>query len=271
VADLVTSLRMYNAGARAAQAWRALFERLFADAGVDVRFIEHGFPQPIDALWREPELCSAFMCGWPFVRSDRGMQPIAAPVPAPPRYAGLPRYSSEFLVREESGWTSLEETFGHRIGWMASDSQSGFNAPRALLARHVTSVRRALYAESRGPFVTPAKTLDALGSGEVDVVALDGFYLDLLRHHEPAKLAAIRSVATTPWTPIPLLVAAPGVEAGVVERLRARLATMHEIASYRALLADVIVERFVVPDVRSYAALETMASFAAERGYEVIR
>ena len=82
---LVTSFRMYNAGQRAAAAWRTLFERVFAELALDIGVIEHGWPDPIDALWQRADLCSAFMCGWPFVRADRTMQPIAAPVPSPPR------------------------------------------------------------------------------------------------------------------------------------------------------------------------------------------
>ena len=268
---LVTSFRMYNAGQRAAAAWRTLFERVFAELALDIGVIEHGWPDPIDALWRRPDLCGAFMCGWPFVRADRTMQPIAAPVPSPPRYAGLARYCSEFLVRADGGWTSLEQTFGHRFGWMAADSQSGFNAPRAFLASYVDAARPVLYAEVRGPLGTPATTLEALRSAEVDVVALDGYYLDLVRRHQPERLAGIATVARTPWTPIPLLVAAPAVDPAVVDALRARLVGLHRDASYAPLLADVLLERFVAPDLPAYAALEAMAAYARERGYETIR
>jgi len=261
---------MYNAVPRTAQAWRALFEPVFRDTGVDIRVIEHGWPDPIDALWKRPALCCDFMCGWPFVRSG-AMQAIATPLPAPARYEGLPRYCSEFLVREVTGWRSLEETFGHRFGWMAADSQSGFNAPRAHLARFATAQRPALYAQVRGPLGTPAKTLDALRDGEVDVVALDSFFLDLCRHHQPSMLAGLRCVAATPWTPIPLLVAAPGIDGAIVARLRRHLLGIHQVPSYAPLLADVLLQRFVPPDVTSYRELESMAHFAAERGYEVIR
>ncbi|MGH6612412.1 MAG: phosphate/phosphite/phosphonate ABC transporter substrate-binding protein, partial [Burkholderiaceae bacterium] len=94
---MITSFRMYNAVPRAAQGWRALFERVFADIDVDIRVTEHGAPEPIDTLWKKPDLCCAFMCGWPFIKSG-AMQAIAAPVPSPPRYQNLPRYCSEFLV-----------------------------------------------------------------------------------------------------------------------------------------------------------------------------
>lgn len=267
---MITSSRMYNAVPAAARAWRLLFERVFAETGAAVDFIEHRSPEPIAELWAKPDLCCAFMCGWPFARSG-AMQPIAAPVPSPPRYAGLPRYRSEFLVREASGWTSLEETFGHRFGWMAEDSQSGFNAPRAQLATFVTPQRPRLFSESIGPLGSPMSALEALREERVDVVSLDSFFLDLCRHHEPERLAGLRCVATTPWTPIPLLVAAPGVETTVVSRLREHLTTLHEQPGYAPLLADVLLERFVEPDPESYAALEDMARFAVERGYDRIR
>jgi ABC-type phosphate/phosphonate transport system substrate-binding protein len=262
---------MYGAVPAAARAWRALFARIFADVKLDVRFMEHRFPQPIEALWRTPGLCCDFMCGWPFIRSKIGMQAIAAPVPAPPRYAGLPRYCSEFLVREESGWTSIEQTFGHRIGWMANDSQSGFNAPRALLAKHVTSARQVLYRESLGPYVTPGRLLDALQRREIDVVALDSYFLDLCRRHDPARLMLLRPVALTPWTPIPLLVAAPDVPRVIVEQLRAHVLGIRASPAYAPLLADVLLEGFDAPQLDSYEELEAMAQFATEQGYELIR
>ena len=267
---LVTSTRMYNAAPAVEGAWRALFQRLFADCALDVQFIEHGYPQPIDTLWSDPRLFSAFMCGWPFARTHGRMQPIAVPVPAPSRYEGLPRYCSEFLVRGESGWASVEATFGHRIGWMARDSQSGYNAPRALLAQHVTPDRPRLYRESVGPLVTPMRALDALRAAEVDVVALDSFFLDLLRHHAPGKLAGLDTIATTPWTPMPLLVAAPAVSDTTVERLRDRLLSVHEAPGYASLLADVLVARFVRPDVPGYAVFEAIASCAIAHGYAEI-
>jgi ABC-type phosphate/phosphonate transport system substrate-binding protein len=262
---------MYNAGPKAAAAWRALFGRVFADAGLDVRMIEHGWPRPIEALWDEPGLFSAFMCGWPFARSTVGMQAIAAPVPSPARYRSLARYCSDYLVREDSGWTTLEETFGRRFGWMAESSQSGFNAPRADLARHVSPQRSRLFAEAIGPLGNPARTLEALRERRVDVVALDGFYIDLVRHHDPEKLAGLRVVGSTPWTPIPLLVAAPGIDAALVEGLRRQLLGLHEVPAYTPLLADVLLTRFDAPAPGAYAELERLARISLEAGYDAIR
>ena len=267
---MITSLRMYNAGPKAAAAWRSLFTRVFADVGVEAQWIEHRWPQPIAELWARPDLGCDFMCGWPFARS-RMMQPIAAPVPSPPRYEHQSRYCSEFLVRASSGWKRLEDTFGHRFGWMAADSQSGFNAPRAHLARFATPGRPALFSQVRGPLGSPMKALDALRAGEVDVIALDGYFLDLLRHHEPDRMAGIACVDVTEWTPMPLLVAAPAASPAMVRQLSTHLASIHRVPLYAPLLAEVLLERFEAPRVAEYDRLEAMARNAAERGYEEIR
>ncbi len=267
---MITSFRMYNAGPKAAAAWRALFTRVFADTGFAMEWIEHRWPQPIAELWGRADLGCDFMCGWPFARSGQ-MQPIAAPVPSPPRYEHQSRYCSEFLVRASSGWATLEETFGRRFGWMAADSQSGFNAPRAHLARFVTTERPALFSEVRGPLGSPMKALDALRAGEIDVVALDGYFLDLVRHHEPGRVEGLACVGVTEWTPMPLLVAAPAIAPATVRDLSGFLESIHERAAYAPLLADVLLERFQAPAPADYEKLEEMARFAAERGYEAIR
>ena len=267
---MIANFRMYSPVPSAARAWNALFERAFADAGVPMEVVEHKPPALLADLYLREDVGCAFMCGWPFVRSGR-MRPIAAPVPSPTRYEHLPRYCSEFLVRKESGWRSLEDTFGGRFGWTSPDSQSGFNAPRAHLARFVTPERPALYREVRGPLGAPMAALDALRRGEVDVTALDSFWLDTVRHHDPAKLDGIGCVATTHWAPIPLLVASPQAEEANVARLRQTLARIHGQAAYAPLLAEVLVERFVVPDTAAYGELESMARSAQGAGYGEIR
>ena len=133
------------------------------------------------------------MCGWPFTHAIPPMKAIAAPVPSPPRYEGLPRYCSEFLVREDMASRSKTPSAAGSAGWR--DPQSGFNAARA--CEHMSPQHPVLY-RGEGPLSVPATTLDALHAGEVDVVALDCFWLDLRRRHAPERMAGSRCVATTP-------------------------------------------------------------------------
>src|SRR5690606_32975286 len=161
-------------------------------------------------------------CGWPFqVARQRGRHytPVAAVIPDWPVYEGQPRYRSEFLVRADSKYNALEDAFGSRYGWMVRDSQSGWNAPRAVLAGYATGPTTTLFAESKGPYGNPRGLLKALQSNEIDLTAIDSSYLDLLREHDPNALHGLRTLAYTPWTPNPLLVSGPDVDPETSARL----------------------------------------------------
>ncbi len=269
----ITSTRMYDVAPAAKAAWHALLQAAHRAAGLEVEFIEHGWPTPIGELWTRPGLCGAFMCGWPFacaLADGRHYTAVASVVPDFPGYEGQARYRSEFLVRADSTWTTLEDARGSRYGWMVRDSQSGWNAPRATLSALGSAPARAFFSEVSGPYGNPHGLLRALSEGAFDLTAIDGWYLDLIRAHEPARLSQVRSLAFTPWTPNPLLVAGPDVDPAAVARLKAELLGMHEQPQHAALLRQAHVARFVPADVQAYGTLIDMAQRASARGYEEI-
>jgi hypothetical protein len=66
-------------------------------------------------------------------------------------------------------------------------------------------------------------------------------------------------------------VAAPTVPARIVQMMRERLICEHALPNGAAALAQVLVERFDVPNLGDYGTLESMATLATSRGYEQIR
>jgi len=113
-------------------------------------------------------------------------------------------------------------------------------------------------------------TLAALQDETVDVVAIDGYWLDLLRYHHPEKWQGLRVVASTEWAPIPLLVAARGVDPALVQRLRDFLLEVDKRPGYGPLLRETLVARFVMPDLDAYPALDERVREAERRGYAEI-
>lgn len=257
----IASFRMYNATPAVAAAWRRLFVQVFADLDWPVQVVPHAWPASLTVLWQRRDLVCGFMCGLPFAQGVAPVVPLVAPVPAPAVYEGLARYRSELLVRSECGWRTLEETFGHRFGWMVPHSQSGYQSARLLLADHAKD-GRALFSASVGPLDTPMRVLTALQERQIDVTALDSYFLDLVRRHEPVMLAGLETIATTPWTPIPLLVASDGLPEADLARLRDKLCGLHDDPRYAPWLDAVLVSRFAVPDVRAYDTLPPAAAGA---------
>jgi len=79
--------------------------------------------------------------------------------------------------------------------------------------------------------------------GEIDVGPLDSYVHDLLRRHEPETAAKLRVVDSTAMTPIPLLVASPGIACDAVARLRRALLSCHCEPELAATLGTLLVSQ----------------------------
>ena len=272
-ARLLVSTRMYDVCPQAKKAWAALLGFVFQAAHLRPEFIEHGWPLPLTDLWGRHSLGAAFMCGWPFAKavSAKRIQPLASVVPAWPAYEGQARYRSEFLVRSEKSWSRLEDSFQARYGWMVMDSQSGWNGPRDHLRSYAAARQGTLFAEVKGPYGNPPGLLAALADGDIDVTAVDGWYLDLLRAHRPELLAGLKTLAYTAWAPNPLLVCSVDVDEPIRRALESALLRVHEDEPGRNLLSAAHVQRFQKVDVARYRILDEMETRAVEGGYPFIR
>ena len=263
----IANARMYAVAPGAKAAWEALFAWAAEEAGVPLRVIDHAFPAPLDELWAREDLGAAFMCGWPFARSATRPRLVAAPIPAHPRYGGQPVYVTDFVVRADSPFRRLEDTFGHRLAYTAEESHSGFNAVRHHLLRYRTTGRPKLYAEMVGPLVTPRRVVEAVRDGHAEVGPLDGFAHDLLRRHDPDFVSGLRVVATTDPAPIPALVASPGCSEEIIVRLRDALVTVGTRPELARLREDLCIARFVAVKPESYQLTDHWAQEAEAAGH----
>lgn len=266
--ELIACSRMYDVAPAARAAWHGLFGRVAALSGVPLTPFVHMAPAPIEELWARPDMGCVFMCGWPWAMHGAPRPvPLAAPVPAPPRYGGRAVYMSDLVVREDAPWRALPDAFGGRLGWTVAHSHSGCNAPRHHLLRYAA---RFPFAGAVGPLVTPVGVAQAVRDGRCEVGPMDGFAHDLLRRHAPDKVTGLRILESTAEAPIPFLVAAPGTPERIAAPLRAALLALHEDAAARPLLDGVLVARFVPVDtVAVLTRGPTWAAEAAAAGMEL--
>jgi ABC-type phosphate/phosphonate transport system substrate-binding protein len=254
---VIANARMYAVSPEAAAAWRALLGTLIVRAGLDVEILEHAEPAPIDALWQRGDLAAVFMCGLPYSRADPKPHLLAAPVAAPAVYQGLPRYWSEWIVRKDSLFERVEDTFGGRLALTAPHSQSGCLAALRDLEK-LAGRRSPLYREVIEPRVTPLGAMRAVIDGAADLAPLDSYAFALLERYRNDLTAEVRVIGRTDRKPIPPVVATvSGVEA-----LRSAFLEAHREPATRALLDALLLERFVPAHAADYDDLRTEAETA---------
>jgi ABC-type phosphate/phosphonate transport system substrate-binding protein len=266
---LIANARMYAVTTAVRDRWRALFDWVGRRAGVPLAYLDHSAPAPLEELWSREDLGLAFMCGFPFASAAPRPQLVSAPIPSPPRYRGEPVYCTDFVVRADSSFARLSDTFGSRIGWTVSHSQSGFNAVRHHLLQYRSTKAEPLFAASIGPLVTPRRVIDALLEGAIDVGPLDSYVHDLLKRYEPQTASKLRTIESTAMTPIPPLIASPATPPETVERLRRSLLAAADDPQAAPILDGLLLAGFAPVDASDYDRFLVQAQEALAVGYAV--
>ena len=161
----VASARMYSWSPTLTASWRRLLEWVAMRSGGRLQVLELADPYPLEELWARDDLGCVFMCGYPWaMRTDRPHL-LAAPVPSPARYQGRPIYFTDFVVRADSDFRTLEDTFGGRIAYSIEHSHSGYNAARFHLLGYRGPDRASLYSGVVGPLHRQLPVIDAVLDG----------------------------------------------------------------------------------------------------------
>ena len=261
---LVANARMYSSGAnQAADAWTALLHWVVARVGGEWQVLDYPPPQPLDELWARADLGCTFMCGLPYACDARHLTPIVAPVVRGARYEGRPIYFTDIVVHRDSPYRNLEDTFGRRVGYTVKHSQSGYMALREHLLPYRLRLRQSPYAEVVGPLGGARDIVDAILAGRIDVGPLDSYVLDLIRHLQPEVGAQLRTIATTPASPIPLFIATAPLDRDLVGKLQDAFASAMRTEELQPLRDTLLLADFVVPQHEPYEVLRARAQAAS--------
>jgi ABC-type phosphate/phosphonate transport system substrate-binding protein len=267
---MIANARMYALDDTVSKLWRRLFERVAVRAGVALDVVEHPAPRALGELWGRADLGCAFMCGYPWStwQSEEGRpRLLAAPLPAGERYAGRPVYCTDIVVRRDSRHANVAALRGARFAFTIETSQSGWQAPRQYFAERALRAGGRWFGDLAGPLVTPRAVVDALIAGRADAGPLDSYWHDLLRRHEPATAAQLRTLARTPMTPMPALVCAASTPDAVHERLVDALAGVARDERLRDVRDALLLGGFVAVHADDYVPLARAARGTDRLGY----
>ena len=254
----VANARMYSATPSVKADWKTLLAWVLEQADLPWDVIDYDAPAPLSVLWARNDLGLAMMCGLPFAQRAKQPTLVAAPIPLPARYGGRPVYFTDIVVRAQSPYQSLEETFGGVVGYTLVDSMSGGVALRKHLQTFKTPQQPRLYRKTVGGFVNARNIIEALAAGTIDVGPLDSYYHDILKRNEPDFAAQVRLVASTTAMPIPPLIATAGLSQVDLSALRKKLLAVQLAPELSAVLERLQLQGFAIPGPDDYKVLTSM-------------
>jgi ABC-type phosphate/phosphonate transport system substrate-binding protein len=256
---MIANARMYSVTPQVAALWRDLLGGMLGKADASIEIVNHAPPAPISELWTRPDKAAVFMCGLPYSLATPQPSLVVAPIPSPAAYAGRACYWSDVVVRADSSFQSLEDTFGQRLALTTPESQSGYAALLYALMPYGGS--QPLYREIIEPRFTPMGALTAVIESKADVAPLDSYAFALLSKYAPELTSQVRVVRRTEPTAIPAFVASDAASPAVTEAfLKAG-----ETPATAALMDRLLLGSFARPEAPAYDDLRkrflTMQAF----------
>ena len=242
------------------QWWQGLC-RHFKDAGL--RFFPEELERPKNLYphWMDPTLFFSQTCGYPLTHAlRRQLHIVGAPCYSASGCRGV-RYTSFVVVAAENPARNLAELRDTRCAYNSLDSQSGYNALRAIVAP----------LAHRGRFFGKAlksgghrESLWMVGNGEADICAVDCVTYALLQRHIPETLHNTRILTETPTAP-----GMPFITASVLTLEPMRMAVQNAFADpeLEPLRAELLLGGFETLPREHYKEIVNMEKFAIQRGY----
>lgn len=243
--------------------WRGL-RRHFMRAGiaeVPERLTE---PSDLARHWLAPDLLFTQTCGYPLTHVLSGkVQLVATPCFGAAGCDG-PSYCSVVVTREEEGVDTLADLRGKRVAYNGTDSQSGYNTLRHLVAPMAQAGRFFAAGIETGAH---RRSLAAVRDGAADVAALDCVSLALIERVAPDELSGIRKLCLTSPAPSLPYIASKATPAETLERLRDGLRAATDDPHLQATRAALLLTDIVVLPLEAYHSILSMEREAVAAGY----
>lgn len=259
----------YSVAPQTDTAWQELLSAIAHEAGISFQFLSYPLPQPLEELWLRHDIgCVFIMCGYPIALRQFDVAPIAAPIPVALWAQGRAVYRTDLVVKADSRYEHLRDTFGGRIGWTMRHSHSGFNALRYHLLQYRTRERPTLYSQVVGDLGSVRKTFNSVLDGTIDVGPIDAYWHMLMQRYQPKLAAGVRVIESTATAPIPTFVASPAVPCEVVEHLVTSFQSVHERPWFRPIAEALSINGFApVREVGAFSEILARARQAEDAHY----
>jgi ABC-type phosphate/phosphonate transport system substrate-binding protein len=224
-------------------------------------------PEDFEAHWLSPGLLLSQTCGYPLTHRLQGrVQLVGVPRYSAPGCEGS-CYRSVVILREDDPTETVADLSGYRAAFNSTDSQSGYNALRALVAPHASEGRFFGSTVETGGHKA---SVDLVRRGRADVASIDCVTYALLAQETPAAVEGLRVFGFTQKAPsLPLITSAETAPADV-ERLRLAFAAACADPALAEARQRLLLGGFEPLAVEAYEVCNVMERDAIALGYPVL-
>jgi phosphonate transport system substrate-binding protein len=233
--------------------YRALLDYLARKTDHEITLIQRRTYGEINELFPKGEIDLAFICTGPYAagREVFGFEALATPV-----IRGEPLYRSYLIVHKDSDFKDLSDLEGRVFAFTDPDSNTGALVPKDWLGA-IGETPGSFFSELIYTYSHDNSIL-AVAKGLVDGAAVDGHLWEYYHQKNPFYTSITRVIKKSIPFGSPPLVAAAYLPAQLKNRIREIALSMHQDPEGRRILAELMIDRLVVPEEIWYAPVKEL-------------
>lgn len=255
---MLMSLPMYAISPADVEAFASVLRDKLRRLGLSDTPDTLSWPQDLLAHWQMPDLLLSQTCGFPLVESLPEVQLVGTFSYLAPGCDGF-RYRSFLVAREDDQGRHLADFRHRRLAFNSTDSQSGYNSLRALVAPLAHAGQFFSAASATG---SHRESLHVVQQNKADIAAVDCVTMALLQRAEPDALRGLIVVGQTAAVPGLPLITSSHTSPGHLLLLRQAL---REIAQ-EPVSQPLLIEAFTEIPRRAYGVITLMKEIAQSFG-----
>ena len=181
----------------------------------------------------------SWICSYPFseLRQSKLVGLLVVPI-----FHGEPLYRAYIIVHKDSSVRQIGELRGLVFAYSDPDSNSGYIVPRQMLRDSGQNpdsfFRKTFFTYSH------TETIEAVSERVADAASVDSYVWEYLNRHNPELTAQTRVIQKSRTFGFPPLVYRIGIDPDLLRRMRDALLTMDQNPEGRALLSELMLDRF---------------------------
>jgi phosphonate transport system substrate-binding protein len=229
------------------------------EIGQPVQMVHRRTYEEMDVLLEKGEVKVAFICSGPYVKNRKqfGIELLVAPT-----VDGNPVYRSYIIVHNDSPMQAFPELKGKAFAFTDPGSNTGKLYPTYLLKGMGYTPERffkkLLYSYSHN------KSVEMVAKKIVDGAAMDSIVYDHMLKISSPYAGQTKIIKRSPPFGIPPVVVTQDIDPALRKKIKDVFLAMHETAKGKAILDNMMIERFIeVPDA-NYDSIRKMERGVAD-------
>ncbi|CNI45329.1 ABC-type phosphate/phosphonate transport system%2Cperiplasmic component [Yersinia enterocolitica] len=200
---MLISLPMYGVQPQDVQFFGQLLLQQLHRHGVTTPDQQLVWPSDLLRHWHDPNLLLSQTCGFPLVTLLQQQVQLVGVFSYQSPYCTAEYYRSLVVVRADEKGETLADFRHRRVAYNSIDSQSGYNALRALITPLAINGRFFSHALASGSHY---QSIEMIRQQQADIAAIDCISFALLQRANPSAVAGLKIIAQTEAAPgLPLI------------------------------------------------------------------